>query len=68
MLPSNIPKSKRYYYYINSGAGRYLSEYKISFISFTKLNRLITIIDFIKQRIVILKETIKINISIKGKP
>ena len=68
VLPPNIPKSKGYHHYIDSGAGRHLSGHEASFTSFTKLDRPITVAGFAGQRIVTFKGTMKINISVKGKP
>ena len=68
ILPQNIPRSKGYHHYIDSGAGRYLSGHKSSFTSFINLDHLITISGFARKRIITQKGTMKINISVANKP
>ena len=41
-------KSKEYYYYIDFEVKRYLSDYKIFFILFIKLDRLIIVLNLVK--------------------
>ena len=68
ILPQNIPRSKGYHYYIDSGAGRHLSGHKSSFTSFINLDYPITVSGFAGKRIVTQKGTMKINISVANKP
>ncbi len=66
-LPPDTPNSKGYHHYIDSGAGRHISGHEASFTSFAKLNRPITVSGFAGKRIVTLKGTMKINISVGNK-